>query len=585
MLREEEIHTICSENAFQRGKWIYQNNKIINLRVRKDHASDRAYIQGMVEGNYGFYHTVCLTMNFHERPFLLDASCNCYDSAKKSGICCHGAALLLSVKNLEPLSSLPEYISDSVAKVPEERISPPDTSFVQETVPVEADGSMISTLLSNVSAVPSDKSAEETVEVPDSFTGEPRSMEILFGSEISRELSFIEDGEQEELPSGSEKSSTDSVFWYPNDTAKVFHTNIGIIGTMGTGKTQFTKSLITQLYCQQHNNYDGHPLGILIFDYKGDYNNSKPDFVDAVHPRIFQPYKLPFNPLALSTGGYFRPLLPVHVANTFKDTISRVFRLGAKQQASLFRCIMQAYEKMGIFADDPATWNRPAPTFDMVYDIYNQNREIPKTDSLAAAMQKLSRDQFHIFEDNSYKTEPLLDLLRGVVVMDLHSYDPDIQSLVVAITLDQFYSQMQATGSSCTSGALRQLTRLILVDEADNFMKEEFPALKKIMKEGREFGVGTILSTQFLEHFTAGDDDYSKYILTWVVHNVSDLKKSDIEYIFKLQQKTNKSQILYNAIKGLDKHCSVVKIGNDDPVIIRDHSFWELYSRDREQLQ
>ena len=41
---------------------------------------------------------------------------------------------------------------------------------------------------------------------------------------------------------------------------------------MGTGKTQFTKSLIAQLYREQGKNVEGLPIGILIFDYKGDYN-------------------------------------------------------------------------------------------------------------------------------------------------------------------------------------------------------------------------------------------------------------------------------------------------------------------------
>ena len=89
--------------------------------------------------------------------------------------------------------------------------------------------------------------------------------------------------------------------------------------------------------------------------------------------------------------------------------------------------------------------------------------------------------------------------MKGVVVIDLSGYDADIQSLIVAITLDLFYSQMQAAGSSKLNNKYRQITKLILVDEADNFMSEGFPALKKILKEGREFGVGTILSTQFLK--------------------------------------------------------------------------------------
>ena len=162
-------------------------------------------------------------------------------------------------------------------------------------------------------------------------------------------------------------------------------------------------------------------------------------------------------------------------------------------------------------------------------------------------------------------------------MIDLSGYDSDIQSLIVAITLDLFYSQMQAAGSSKLEGQYRQLSKLILVDEADNFMREGFPALKKILKEGREFGVGTILSTQFLNHFGTGEDDYSKYILTWVVHNVADLKASDVEFVFKTEAKSAESQNLYNNIKGLKKHHSVVKIGNEKPIYLKDKAFWELY--------
>ena len=106
-------------------------------------------------------------------------------------------------------------------------------------------------------------------------------------------------------------------------------------------------------------------------------------------------------------------------------------------------------------------------------------------------------------------------------------------------------------------------------------MSEGFAALKKILKEGREFGVGTILSTQFLKHFGSGEDDYSKYILTWVV-NVSDLKNSDVEFVFKTEAKGIENQQLYSAIKSLEKHHSIIKIGNSKPVYVKDKAFWEL---------
>lgn len=374
---------------------------------------------------------------------------------------------------------------------------------------------------------------------------------------------------------GTDDRNGADVIWRPNDTSQLFHTNTGIIGTMGTGKTQFTKSLITQLYQNQSHNIDGLPLGILIFDYKGDYNESKQDFVDATNATILKPYHLPFNPLTLTQSRVFKPLLPVHTANAFKDTLTKIYGLGAKQQDTLLQCINETYAAYGIKPADKESWSNTAPTFEQVYQRYANDEHIKKNDSLAAAMNKLH--QFEVFEGNPSDTKSLFEILNGVVVIDLSGYDADIQSLIVAITLDLFYSQMQAAGSSKMDGGLRQLTKMILVDEADNFMSEGFPALKKILKEGREFGVGTILSTQFLKHFGSGEDDYSKYILTWIVHNVSDLKGSDVDFVFNTEPKSQDSNALFNQIKSLKIHHSIIKVGTNRPIYLHDKAFWELY--------
>ena len=375
---------------------------------------------------------------------------------------------------------------------------------------------------------------------------------------------------------GTNQQDGSNLIWEPNNTDILFHTNTGIIGTMGTGKTQFTKSLIAQLYRDQKQNIGDERLGILIFDYKGDYNESKQDFVEMTNATILKPYKLPFNPLALTRSKVFKPLLPIHTANAFKDTISKVYGLGAKQQNTLFRCIIESYEKCGIYRNNPESWNKEAPTFEQVYKIYMDDDSIKKNDSLAAAMNKLY--EFNVFESEVSKTKSLFNILKGIVVIDLSGYDADIQSLIVAITLDLFYVQMQSSGSSKLDGKYRQLTKFILVDEADNFMSQGFSSLKKILKEGREFGVGTILSTQFLKHFGSGDDDYAKYILTWVVHNVADLKPSDVDFVFKTENKSVESQNLFNDIKKLQKHYSIVKIGSEKHQYIRDRAFWELYN-------
>lgn len=382
--------------------------------------------------------------------------------------------------------------------------------------------------------------------------GKERNMQILFGI--------------------NEKNNKE-VYWYPNDTDKVFHTNTGIIGTMGTGKTQFTKSMITQIYRESKYNVDGKKVGILIFDYKGDYNKSKTDFIEATNANVYELYHLPFNPLSVIKAKNSKPMLPLHTANSLKVTLAKAFGLGIKQETLLRDLIMEAYEKRGIIKNKPDTWDNPAPTLKDVYDIY-VNRDDLKEDSLYAAFSNLI--DFEIFEPDPLETKSLFELIDGVTVIDLSGYDPDIQNLVVAITLDLFYSQMQAYGHSGVQGNLRQLNKMILVDEADNFLSKDFETLKKILKEGREFGVGTILSTQLLSHFSTGENKYSDYILTWVVHNVAEINPKDAKYIFNAQAKSDQ-EVICNKIKSLSKHYSLVKMGDSDrPIFMRDRAFWEL---------
>lgn len=374
---------------------------------------------------------------------------------------------------------------------------------------------------------------------------------------------------------GTSKKDGSSVIWEPNNTDKVLHTNTGIIGTMGTGKTQFTQSIVAQLYQNRKQNIESDKIGILIFDYKGDYNEDKADFIALTNATVLHPYHLPFNPLALNPGSNSKPLLPLHSANTFVDTLSKVYtNLGTKQKNLLLDYIMSAYATKGINKVNKNTWNNQPPTLETVYNIYDNDETINKNDSLAAALKKIH--EFEIFEPNASNTKSLFDLLDRVIVIDMHGYDSDLQNLIVAITLDIFYSQMQVNGHSTLRGNLRQLTKFVLVDEADNFLRGGYDSLRKILKEGREFGVGTILSTQFLKHFMTKDEDYSKYILTWIVHKVDDLTTSDIRFVFNTENGSLTESTLLNKIKKLNKHESVVKVGNiSNPIDMKDKPFWE----------
>lgn len=366
---------------------------------------------------------------------------------------------------------------------------------------------------------------------------------------------------------GTDVKTKSKVFWEPTNTSKVLNPNTAIIGTMGTGKTQFTKSLITQLIRNQYANVDGLPIGVLILDYKADY--VKPDFVNATNAKVLNLHRLPFNPLALFGD---KPMLPMHTASQFRATISQAFSLGAKQQQRINSLVIEAYEAKGILKSDPTTWLNPAPTLNDVWLAYNAQEKVEE-DSLYAALAELAN--FEIFEPNTNNAKSLYDMIEGVTVINLSGYDPVIQNLVVALTLDLFYAQMHQKGSSKVDDPYRQLTKFVLVDEADNFMKREFPGLRKLLKEGREFGVGTILSTQELTHFKTANNDYSVYILSWVIHRVASIKSQEVKALFNTASKDEVDSLLAS-IKELEKHHSIYIDGEKHLTKIRDLAFWEL---------
>lgn len=357
------------------------------------------------------------------------------------------------------------------------------------------------------------------------------------------------------------------LYWEPTNTAKFMNTNTGIIGTMGTGKTQFTKSVITQLMRNQHCNVSGEPIGILIFDYKSDYVDDA--FIAATGAKKFKLFKLPYNPLSLYGD---TPMLPVHTAAGFAETMTRAYGLGKKQQLKLENLILECYEAAGIYAEDSSTWGLVAPTIEDVWQRFLSAEKIDE-DSLYAALSKLAR--FKIFETIPEKMLSLYDLMSGVTVIELAGYPSEVQNLIVALTLDLFYSQMQKKGKPTVQGDYRQITKMILVDEADNFMSQDFPSLRKILKEGREYGVGVILSTQDITHFKTGDNNYASYVLTWVIHRVSEIKNADIKAIFNKDDRSEQEQLM-ETIRKLDKHYSLYIDGDKQVKKMRDKAFWEI---------
>lgn len=367
---------------------------------------------------------------------------------------------------------------------------------------------------------------------------------------------------------GENVLTKEQLYWEPTNTAKFMNTNTGIIGTMGTGKTQFTKSLITQLMQNQNDNVNSAPIGMLIFDYKSDYVDD--EFIQATNAQKYELHNLPYNPLSLFGNS---PMLPIHTATGFAETMRKAFNLGIKQQLKLENLILACYEDCGINAEDPATWSIPAPTINDVWNKFLAQDKVEE-DSLYAALFKLAK--FKIFETDSTKMKSLYDLMSGVVVIELgNGYAAELKNLVVALTLDLFYVQMQKQGKPVVKGDFRQITKMICVDEAQNILSQNFTSLLKILKEGREYGVGLILSTQNISHFKTSEHNYADYMMTWVIHRVAQISNGDIKAIFNVDDKSEQENLM-ETIRRLDKHYSLYIDGHKKLVKMKDKAFWEL---------
>lgn len=369
---------------------------------------------------------------------------------------------------------------------------------------------------------------------------------------------------------GHSLSGHREVVYEPNNTKMVSHPNMGIIGTMGTGKTQFARSVIAQFSKESINNVGGKPVGMLVFDYKGDYKDK--EFLDAVDGTCYK-FNYPFNPLKLVVNDEVEGMnLPAITADRIADSFAKAYGLGLKQQSNIKQVIIDTYKDAGI-AKEPRTWTNPVPTMEQVIEKYFETYDA--NDKAFALFDKL-RD-YTIFTTDNSSCVSLFEWLNSVRVIDLTLYPDDTKKVIVSLILDLFYAEMRQLGSSKQENGFRELRAMIMVDEAHQFLKKDFNSFRSIISEGRMFGVGMILSTQNVSDFKTSKEDYSQFILSWVIHHVNSISKAELANIFGASDpNSDRYMDFINKAKLFE---SVCKLGSRVDGI-RDLPFFELIKDD-----
>jgi hypothetical protein len=270
-----------------------------------------------------------------------------------------------------------------------------------------------------------------------------------------------------------------SVVWEPQ-RANMPLNNFGMLvtGDPGTGKTQFLRALISECV--------GRGLPACVFDFKNDYSDQ--EFAKSVGLTVFDIDRdgLPFNPLSLlpDKRGESQPIRQIH---ELTGILRRIFGLGDQQEAQLKKAMRRAYEDYGIAAEQrhKVASVGEVPSFSDVVTILEGDA---KADKLLNRLSPLfDLELFPNDENAQMKFEQILD---SAVVLDLHSLPDDrIKAALAEFIIVRLH------GHVLKGDQPRELKRLLVFDEAWRVSDSE--RLQELGREGRAFGVGIAIGTQF----------------------------------------------------------------------------------------
>jgi hypothetical protein len=226
-------------------------------------------------------------------------------------------------------------------------------------------------------------------------------------------------------------------------------------------------------------------LPVCIFDFKNDYTSA--DFAKPLGLEVVDVRErgLPFNPLCAPPHGASGSK-PIDHAFEVASILKRVYRLGSIQEDALRGAISAAYAAAGI---DLRDWIIPSsrrwPSFQEIEELLKKDQK--KNAPLIAKLAPLF--QLGLFP-NDAQAAPFEAMLNKRIVLKLNELPND----EIKAALAEFII-VQLHGYALRGEQPRRLTRLLVFDEAHRIANN--PRLEALGREGRAFGAGIVLGTQY----------------------------------------------------------------------------------------
>jgi len=385
------------------------------------------------------------------------------------------------------------------------------------------------------------------------------------------------------FPIGEQKGAIKSVtnYFHPSNT-NLNQLNIGVVGDLGTGKTQLIKALIYNISKDEAQNRGKSPK-FFIMDTKRDYDgtgdkDSDKKFVIDIKAKVVKPNILPINLFDIRNSTDDDPAYTK--ADFFIDILKKIFGgIGPKQEDGLLEAVMNCFEARGYEAFEGDYSDFVSPTLKDVFEEYKESIG-DKKDAPYSLMNKLIRAR--LFEEDSAKTIGFSEFFDQTVVLSLGGIASNDRNLkmVMIIFMNLFREYMLNVKKSPfikrDGFQLRQIDSYLLIDEANLIMEYELPVLEDLLLKGREFGVGILLSSQYMSHFKKSGTNYMEPLLTWFVHKVPNITIRELSALGL----SNVDDQMVNKIKNLECHYCLYKSLNAPGNFVEGIPYYKLLAID-----